>query len=140
MYLLATELTGRRDAGLLAGLIFGFSPARFAQISHLQVLMTGWMPLALWMLHRYLGTKSRRALIAFAVFFTIQGSSNGYYIFFLALAAVIVIAAHVSADPRRGPIDIQLASNQTRRLRLRQVGRTRTWFWSVDELQIWARQ
>ncbi len=90
MYLLVTELTGRRDAGLLAGLIFGFSPARFAQISHLQVLMTGWMPLALWMLHRYLGSNSRAALIAFAIFFTIQGYSNGYYIYFLTLAAVIV--------------------------------------------------
>lgn len=101
MSLLVEELTGRRDAGLLAGLIFGFSPSRFAQISHLQVLMSGWMPLALWMLHRYLDARSRAALAAFAVIFIIQGYSNGYYIYFLALAAAIVIAAAVATEATR---------------------------------------
>ena len=61
------------------------------------------------------------------------------------LVRVVILYLHpllgegLARDPRRGPIDIRLPSNETRRLRLRQLGRTRTWFWSVDELQIWAR-
>ena len=47
MYLLARELTGRRDAAFLAGLIFAFSPMRALHVSHLQVLAWGWMPIAL---------------------------------------------------------------------------------------------
>ena len=54
MYLLARELTGRRDAAWLAGLLFACLPYRVAQFSHLQVLYAGWMPLALLGLHRYL--------------------------------------------------------------------------------------
>src|SRR5439155_50123 len=41
MYLLARTLTGRRDAALIAGLIFAFTPYRFAHIAHLQMLMWG---------------------------------------------------------------------------------------------------
>ena len=47
MYLLARELTGRRDAAFLAGLMFAFSPLRALHVSHLQVLAWGWMPIAL---------------------------------------------------------------------------------------------
>ena len=61
MYLLARELTGRRDAAFLAGLIFAFSPMRALHVSHLQVLAWGWMPIALWGLHRFLATQHRFA-------------------------------------------------------------------------------
>ena len=93
MYWLVTELTGRRDAGLLAGLIFAFAPARIAQISHVQILMSGWMPLALLMLHRFLRSQSRAALAGFVVFFVVQAYSNGYYLYFLGLASAIVVGA-----------------------------------------------
>ena len=59
MYLLARELTGRRDAAFLAGLVFAFSPMRALHVSHLQVLAWGWMPIALWGLHRFLATPTR---------------------------------------------------------------------------------
>src|SRR3954465_2138828 len=54
MYLLARELSGRRDAAFVAGVIFAFSPVRTLHVSHLQVLAWGWMPIALWGLHRFL--------------------------------------------------------------------------------------
>ncbi|MCC7415672.1 MAG: hypothetical protein IT176_00915 [Acidobacteria bacterium] len=100
MYLLVEELSDRRDAALLAGLIFGFSPARLAQISHLQVLMSGWMPIALLCLHRYLRRPSGRALAGFTACFLVQAFSNGYYLYFLALAAAIVLLAHAADHPR----------------------------------------
>src|SRR5436305_9254053 len=56
MFLLARELTGRRDAALVAAVVFAFCPYHVAQAGHLQSLMTGWMPLALLGLRRYFTT------------------------------------------------------------------------------------
>ena len=56
MYLLARALTGRRDAAALAALAYAFTPFRIAHLAHLQWLMTGWLPLSLWALHRYFST------------------------------------------------------------------------------------
>ena len=45
MYVLARDLTGRRDAALIAAVIFACQPFRASHLSHLQWLMTGWLPL-----------------------------------------------------------------------------------------------
>jgi hypothetical protein len=90
MFLLVRELTGSSEAAWIAGLIFAFSPARFGHISHLQVLMSGWMPLSLWALHRFLKSRSALSLAAFIVFALAQCLSNNYFIYFLALPTAIV--------------------------------------------------
>jgi hypothetical protein len=92
MFLLAQEITGRTDAAVLAALAFAFGPARTDQISHVQVLMTGWMPMCLWALHRYFRTFSARALMLFAATFALQALSNGYFLYFLALPTAVVVA------------------------------------------------
>jgi hypothetical protein len=98
MYLLVRSITGRRPAGVIAGMAFAFVPYRAAQIPHLQVLMTGWMPIALWALHRYYEAGGWRFLLVFALAFTLQGLSNGYYLYFFAVAvAVIGLAGLVRA-------------------------------------------
>ena len=97
MYLLARELTGRRDAAMLAGLVFAFSPLRALHVSHLQVLAWGWMPIALWGLHRYFAHHSRQALAVFAAAFVLQAWSNGYFIYFLALAAAFVVVYELTS-------------------------------------------
>jgi hypothetical protein len=89
-WLLARELTGRTDAALLAGVAFACSPYRVPHIYHLQVLMSGWMPLGLWALHRFFSTGSRRALSGFVACFVLQAWSNGYFLYFMALPATIV--------------------------------------------------
>jgi hypothetical protein len=90
MYLLARDLTGRRDAAILAALAFMWCPYRAPQVTHLQVLVNGWMPVALWALHRWFATGSRRALAGFVAAFVLQGLSNGYFLFFLAVPVAIV--------------------------------------------------
>ena len=80
---------GRRDAALLAALAFMWCPNRAPHVTHLQVLMNGWMPLALWALHRYFATGSRRAA-GFIAAFVVQGLSNGYFLFFLAVPVAMV--------------------------------------------------
>lgn len=52
-YALALELTGRRDAALLAGLVFAFGPYRMNQLSHIQMLAYYWLPVSLLGLHHY---------------------------------------------------------------------------------------
>ena len=56
MFLLGRELTGSAAAGFVAGLAFAFAPYRIANIPHLQVLSSAWMPFVLFGLHRYFAT------------------------------------------------------------------------------------
>jgi hypothetical protein len=90
VHLLAGELTGRRDAAWVAGLIFACLPYRVAQVGHLQMLYAGWMPLALLGLHRYFRTGSWRPLAGFVAAYVLTALSNGYYFFFLAVPVVII--------------------------------------------------
>jgi len=109
MYLLARELSGRRDAAFLAGLIFAFSPVRALHVSHLQVLSWGWMPIALWGLHRYLSTSHRPAdvrrstfaLAVFVVAFIAQAFSNSYFLYYLAFAAGFVVVYGLTVGSAR---------------------------------------
>lgn len=109
-YLLARELTGDPVAAWVGGLLFACLPYRIAQITHLQVLMAGWMPLALLALHRYFGTGSRGALAGFAVAYLLTALSNGYYLFFLAPPVALVSAWHLHDRwRRRQPVGRPLA-------------------------------
>lgn len=104
MYLLARHLTGSRAAGLIGGVAFAFLPERANAIAHVQTLMYGWMPIALWGAHRYFQSGRRTPLAVFAVAFLLLGLSNGYYFYFFAPAVVMVIGiellAHVRSRPR----------------------------------------
>ena len=105
MFLLARALWGRADAAILAGLAFELTPYRFAQTSHLQMLINGWMPIALLALHRYFTTGSRRWLAAFTAAFAVLGLSNGYYLFFFLVPVAVVGAVEITRPappiPRR---------------------------------------
>ncbi len=81
-YLLVRDLTGHRLAAFFAGLAFAFAPYRISQYSHLQVLSTYWMPLALFGLQRYFTTRRPRALAGGAAAVALQNLSCGYYMLF----------------------------------------------------------
>jgi hypothetical protein len=106
MYLLARDLTGRRDAAILAGLAFMWCPYRAPHVTHLQVLVNGWMPIALWALHRYFATGSRRALVGFVLAFVAQGLSNGYFLFFLAVPVAMVAIVELIRHRDRLPLHL----------------------------------
>jgi hypothetical protein len=111
MYLLALELTGRRDAAWLAGLLFACLPYRVAQAGHLQILVAGWMPLALLGLHRFLRSGSRRALAGFVAAYLLTALSNGYFLFFLAVPVAIVAGWHLVDRVRRRDRPAHLAAS-----------------------------
>jgi hypothetical protein len=102
MYLLARTLWGRRDAAFLAALAFAFAPHRVMHVSHLQVLMSGWMPVSLWGLHRYFATGSRRALAVFAAAFVALALSNGYFLYFFSIPVALVVACELMRASFRG--------------------------------------
>lgn len=96
MYVLTRSLTGRRDAALVAGVIYACLPFRVSHISHLQWLMTGWLPLALWALHRYFDTGKWRHLMASAVCFLLQGMTAMYFLYFALVPLAVVAVAGVA--------------------------------------------
>ena len=102
-HLLAYRLTGRHDAGFVAGLIFGFNPYRVAQTAHLQLLVSWWMPLALVALHEAVDTaKTRRRAVAAAIFgmcWLLQVLSNGYLLFYFSVLVALWLAWYAT---RRG--------------------------------------
>jgi hypothetical protein len=93
MYVLARELTGRRDAAWVAGVIFASQPFRVSHLAHLQWLITGWLPLCLWALHRYFRMPRTMLLVAAAVFFVLQAATASYLAYFALLPILIVSAA-----------------------------------------------
>ncbi len=82
---LAHRLTGRHDAALLAGLAFGFNPYRAAQLPHLQVLWSCWMPLCLLGLHRYLESPRARFLALAGVCWLLNGLTSGYFLMYFGV-------------------------------------------------------
>ncbi len=84
-FLLGRSLTGSAAAGLVAGVAFAIAPYRASQLSHLQVLTSQWMPLALFAMHQHLDDGRRRWLVLFAAAWLLQALSNGYYLLFFPL-------------------------------------------------------
>jgi hypothetical protein len=89
MYVLARSLTGRRDAAAIAAAIYAFTPYRISQLAHVQMLMSPWLPLSLWALHRYFSTRALRMLLASTTFFLLQALTAGYFLYFAALPLAI---------------------------------------------------
>ena len=95
IYLLVTHLTGNRWAGVIAGLIFGFCPYRFAHLGHLNLMTTEWMPFTLLYLHKFMQTKAKQHLGLLVLFFNLQAQSDYYYAVFLALSTGLFIAVYL---------------------------------------------
>jgi len=82
VYLLVRDLTGHALAAFVAGLAFAWAPYRLAQVPHLQVLTSYWMPLALVGFHRYFVSRRVRPLIGGSAALVAQNLSCGYYLLY----------------------------------------------------------
>ena len=90
MYLLVSAWTGNRWAGFVAGTLFVFSPHRFGQLNHLELLVTQWMPLTLLALHWTLTRSGPRYPLLLTLFFTLQALSGFHFAFNLAIAGALL--------------------------------------------------
>jgi hypothetical protein len=84
-YFLTYSISRRHDCAFVAGLAFGFAPYRMAQLAHIQVLSSYWMPLSLAGLHRYFQDRRVRWLVLFAGGWAMQALACGYYLFYLSV-------------------------------------------------------
>lgn len=113
-YLLVRDLTGERWAAFFGGLAFAYAPYRLGQFSHLQILMSYWMPLVLLGLRRYFVTRRIRPLIGGSAAMVMQNLSCGYFLIFFppfvaAYALYEMVQRRLLRD-RRVWIDLGLAA------------------------------
>lgn len=105
-YLLAYRLTGSWYAGLMAGLIFAFSPFRFGQFSHIQLLTIQWLPFTFLSLIQLLDKRTLRYALLFALFTTLQCLSCVYYTFYIGIAVGLYLVYRVLLHwSERRPVD-----------------------------------
>jgi hypothetical protein len=97
MAVLAHRLTGDRGAAILAGIVVGFAPYRFAHIGHLELQWLVWMPLALLALHALVERPRGSAGIAVGACLGAQLLCSIYYGVFLAVFLVVAWIALVAA-------------------------------------------
>ena len=91
-FLLGRRLTGTTAGGLVAGVAYACAPFRAGQLSHLQVLTSQWMPLALFAMHAYRDDRRGRWLVLFAASWLLQALSNGYYLLFFPILIGLWVA------------------------------------------------
>ena len=99
-FCLTYMLTSAPWPSFLAGLLFGFAPFRFGQLSHLQLLNFFWCPLALLSLLTFLQTRRKAALASFGLFCCLQILSSVYLAFMTSVAVVVVVAVFAVAVDR----------------------------------------
>ena len=100
MFLLTRELTGSAAAGVLCGAVYAFTPYRVDQMSHLAILSSQWMPLALYGFRRYFAAASDparaarrlRPLMWGTLALVAHNHSSGYLMLFFApfMAAYVI--------------------------------------------------
>ena len=97
-YWLCRSLTGSSAAGFIGGLIFGFYPFRFEHYHHFELLMTYWIPLAMWAVHRFIATARTRYAVAASIFTAAQLYSSMYLaVYFLWVAGVVALVSLIRA-------------------------------------------
>jgi hypothetical protein len=87
-YLLARELWSNRTAAVLAGIIVGFCPYRFAHSEgHLSIVSTEWIPFLFLYLERLISRPRLKSAVLAGVFFGLSAWATWYYFFLVPLAA-----------------------------------------------------
>ena len=114
MYILVRYLRGSRVAAAVAGAYYAFCPFRTAQpqLAHIQMLAIGWLPIALWSMHRYFESFRRPWLALFAAACCLQVLSNTYVAYFMTvpIGVVTVYLAWKSREQiRRWSMDLAIA-------------------------------
>jgi hypothetical protein len=112
-YTLARALTGRNDAAIVAGVIYGFNVYRLISLSHLHTLSAQWPPFAMAGLLIFARSGSRTALAAAAAAIVATAWSSAYHLaYFSPLVAVFALAVLLRHDAwrtRRGVVALGVA-------------------------------
>lgn len=97
MFLLSYYVTKHVWASAVSGLLFAFSYPRLAQIGHLPMISSQWMPLCILFLLKYLKNGSWKHLLLTFLFFVLNITSSIYFGVFLVPVAVIALCIELVA-------------------------------------------
>ena len=86
---------------LIAGIFYAFVSFKFDHLPHVQIISSGWIPLALAALILYWREPSKRNALLFAGAFVMNGLSNVYYLLFVSAALGMTLIFWLAAAPRR---------------------------------------
>ena len=102
-YLFARQLWSNRAAALLAGIIVGFCPYRFAHAAgHLSIVSTQWIPFFFLYLERLISKPRLRSAVLAGIFFGLSAWTTWYYFFMVPIGAVFYVAFRVNwKSPRK---------------------------------------
>src|SRR6266403_1060259 len=96
VYLLARELWANRAAAVLAGIIVGFCPYRFAHADgHLSIVSTEWIPFFFLYLERLISAPRLKNAVLAGVFFGLSAWTTWYYFFMVPIAAAFYVAFRI---------------------------------------------
>jgi len=107
---LVRELTDSVPAGLIAGCLFAFSPARYENVNHSHVLGSFWLPLMLLALHRYLGGPTWGRLWGLLASALLCALSAWYYAVIAPLALLVAGAADLIRLPDHRAVALRRAA------------------------------
>ena len=85
MSMLVRYLTGSAAAATVAGILYAFCPYVFAHTAHIQLMLTGGIPLAMLLVHRLADAPNARRGIALGLALLVQALACAYYGIFAAL-------------------------------------------------------
>ncbi|HYX25372.1 MAG TPA: hypothetical protein VFC23_14550, partial [Thermoanaerobaculia bacterium] len=102
---LATCWVARRGgmswaAAVLAGWTFAFSPFRFSQIAHLQLLIAQWLPLTLWFWDRLLAERTAKNAALFLLFYLLHLTGGAYLAYMIHFPLLALLASRALAERR----------------------------------------
>ncbi len=99
-YLWVHHLTGRRDAGLVAGAIAAFMPMRFAHLpGHMPQMTTQWIALTLYAFERYFDRRTAGRALVFGAAVALAILGCWYYGYALALVLPVYIVLRTWRSP-----------------------------------------
>jgi hypothetical protein len=98
-YALMLYVSGDRRAAAIGAILYAFCPFVFAHLPHIQLLMTGGIPLALLLFHRVADGPTPRRGVALGLALAVQALACAYYGIFAGLS--VGYAALVVATRRR---------------------------------------
>lgn len=88
-------------AALAGGAIFAFSPYRWDQLSHFQVLQAQWIPLTLWFWDRLLAERTWRRALPFLAFYLLHVTGGTYLAYMIHLPLAVLFLHRMSLHGRR---------------------------------------
>jgi hypothetical protein len=102
---LATCWVARRagmswTAAVLAGWMFAFSPFRFSQIAHLQLLIAQWIPLTLWFWDRLLAERTAKNAALFLAFYLLNLTGGCYLAYMIHFPLLALLASRAFSERR----------------------------------------